>query len=290
MKADARCLVCSVNQALRVLNKYIRSEEEKWIRLQDMMKIISELRWGLKPIEMGEVIYGEIEKMIGKKDVYEKEKKRSNEMAYAILEKIKRVIKDSADPLYDAAKLSIAGNLIDLGAPSWDEERIYNKILEILEKPFGINDYETFKEELCSATSLLFITDNAGEIVFDRFFIEVMKEYNPSIQVFVAAKSKPIINDATVKEAREIMDGVATVIDSGMTIPGTIVEKGSDAFRKLFFEADIVISKGQGNFEGLDEEENEKLYFLLTVKCQVVADFLKVSEGTMVFMKNSKKR
>ncbi len=290
MKADSRCLVCTANQALRVLNKYVRSEEEKWIRLQDMMKIISELKWGLKPIEMGEIVYTEIEKIVGKRDIYEKEKKRSNEMALAILEKIKRAIKDSADPLYDAAKLSIAGNLIDLGTPSWDEERVYNKILEILEKPFGINDYETFKEELSNATSVLFIVDNAGEIVFDRFFIEIMKEYNSSVQVFVAAKSKPIINDATVKEAKEIMDGVATVIDSGMTIPGTIVEKSSDAFRKLFFEADIVVSKGQGNFEGLDGEENENLYFLLTVKCAVVADYLRVPEGTMIFMKNIKKR
>ena len=290
MKADSRCLVCTANQALRVLNKYVRSEEEKWIRLQDMMKIISELKWGLKPIEMGEIVYTEIEKIVGKRDIYEKEKKRSNEMALAILEKIKRAIKDSADPLYDAAKLSIAGNLIDLGTPSWNEERVYNKILEILEKPFGINDYETFKEELSNATSVLFIVDNAGEIVFDRFFIEIMKEYNSSVQVFVAAKSKPIINDATVKEAKEIMDGVATVIDSGMTIPGTIVEKSSDAFRKLFFEADIVVSKGQGNFEGLDGEENENLYFLLTVKCAVVADYLRVPEGTMIFMKNIKKR
>ena len=290
MKADTRCLVCSVNQALRVLDKYIRSEEEKWIRLQDMMKIISNLKWGLKPIEMGEVIYEEIGKMIGKRDIYEREKKRSNEMALTILEKIKRAVRDSADPLYDAAKLSIAGNLIDLGAPTWDEERIYNKILEILEKPFGINDFEIFKEQLSNATSMLFITDNAGEIVFDRFFIEIMKEYNSSVQVFVAAKSKPIINDATVEEAKEIMGGVATVIDSGMTIPGTIVEKSSDAFRKLFFESDIVVSKGQGNFEGLDEEENEKLYFLLTVKCPVVADYLKVPEGTMIFMKNTKKR
>ncbi|MCD6450673.1 MAG: DUF89 family protein [Thermotogaceae bacterium] len=290
MKADARCLICTANQALRVLNKHIRSEEEKWIRLQDMMKVISGFKWGLKPIEMGEILYSEIEKIIGKRDIYEKEKRRSNEIALSILDKIEKAVRDSADPLYDASKLAIAGNLIDLGAPSWDEERVYNKILEILEKPFGINDYETFKKELSNATSVLFIVDNSGEIVFDRLFIEMIKEYNPSVQIFVAAKSKPIINDATVQEAEEIMNGIATVIDSGMTIPGTIVEKSSEIFRELFFESDIVVSKGQGNFEGLNEEENEKLYFLLTIKCPVVADFLRLPEGTMVFMKNTKKR
>jgi len=277
-------------QALRAFNKYMRSEEEKWIRLQDILSVLEKLKWGLKPIEIAEIIYPEIEKIVGKRDVYEKEKKRSNEVALKMLLKMERMIRESTDPLFDAAKLAIAGNLIDLGAPNWDEETVYRKILEILERPFGIDDFEEFKEELSQAGRIFYIVDNAGEIVFDKFFIEIMKEYNPSLEVVVAAKSKPIINDATVEEARQIMDGVAQVIDSGMQIPGAIVEKGSDAFRRLFFESDIVISKGQGNFEGIIEEDNEKVYFLLTVKCPVVADFLHVPERTMVFMKNKRKR
>ncbi len=290
MRADSRCLICHAMQALRVFNKYMRSEEEKWIRLQDILSVLEKLKWGLKPIEIAEIIYPEIEKIVGKRDVYEKEKKRSNEVALKMLLKMERMIRESTDPLFDAAKLAIAGNLIDLGAPNWDEETVYRKILEILERPFGIDDFEEFKEELSQAGRIFYIVDNAGEIVFDKFFIEIMKEYNPSLEVVVAAKSKPIINDATVEEARQIMDGVAQVIDSGMQIPGAIVEKGSDAFRRLFFESDIVISKGQGNFEGIIEEDNEKVYFLLTVKCPVVADFLHVPERTMVFMKNKRKR
>lgn len=290
MRADSRCLICHAMQALRVFNKYMRSEEEKWIRLQDILSVLEKLKWGLKPIEIAEIIYPEIEKIVGKRDVYEKEKKRSNEVALKMLLKMERMIRESTDPLFDAAKLAIAGNLIDLGAPNWDEETVYRKILEILERPFGIDDFEEFKEELSQAGRIFYIVDNAGEIVFDKFFIEIMKEYNPSLEVVVAAKSKPIINDATVEEARQIMGGVAQVIDSGMQIPGAIVEKGSDAFRRLFFESDIVISKGQGNFEGIIEEDNEKVYFLLTVKCPVVADFLHVPERTMVFMKNKRKR
>ncbi len=285
VKADARCLVCHMNQALRVFNKYIRSEEEKWERLKNVMDVLKGAKWGMKPIEIAEILYPALERMVNVRDVYEQEKKRSNEMAEKMLEKFGKIIRSSMDPLYDAAKLAIAGNLIDLGTPNWDEDGIYRKISDILQKPFGINDYEMFKEELSNATRILYIVDNAGEIVFDRFFIEVMKEYNDEVEVVVAAKSKPIINDATVSEASEIMKEVAEVIDSGMTVPGTIVEKGSDRFRKLFFGSDIVISKGQGNFEGIVGESGGNVYFLLTVKCDVVADFLKVPVGTMVFMK-----
>ena len=285
MKADARCLVCHMNQALRVFNKYMRSEEEKWERLKNVMNILQKSKWGMKPIEIAEILYPALENIVNVRDVYENEKKRSNEMAWKMLEKFGKVIRSSMDPLYDAAKLAIAGNLIDLGTPNWNEDTVYNKISEILQKPFGINDYEMFKEELSQASNILYIVDNAGEIVFDRFFIEIMKEYNEDIDVVVAAKSKPIINDATVSEAMEIMEGVADVINSGMTVPGTIVERGSDRFRKLFFSSDIVISKGQGNFEGIVGEEGGNVYFMLTVKCDVVSDFLKVPVGTMVFMK-----
>ena len=274
-----------MNQALRVFNKYMRSEEEKWERLKNVMDVLQKAKWGMKPIEIAEILYPALENMVSVRDVYEQEKKRSNEMAEKLLEKFGKIIRTSMDPLYDAAKLAIAGNLIDLGTPSWNEDTVYGKISEILQKPFGINDYEMFKEELSEASSVLYIVDNAGEIVFDRFFIEIMKEYNENLDVVVAAKSKPIINDATVSEAKEIMKDVAEVIDSGMTVPGTIVERGSDRFRKLFFSSDIVISKGQGNFEGIVGEEGGNVYFMLTVKCDVVADFLKVPVGTMVFMK-----
>ncbi len=285
VRADARCLVCHLNQALRVFNKYMRSEEEKWERLKSVMDTLKKAKWGMKPIEIAEILYPALEKMFNVKDVYEQEKRKSNEMAYKMLGRFEKVIRSFSDPLYDAAKLAIAGNLIDLGTPSWNEDMVYRKIAEILEKPFGISDFERFKEELSKAVSVLYIVDNAGEIVFDRFFIEMMKEYNKALDVIVAAKNKPIINDATVREAEEIMAGVASVIDSGMTVPGTIIDRGTDNFRKLFFKSDLVISKGQGNFEGIVGEKGGNVYFLLTVKCDVVADYLNVPVGTMVFMK-----
>ncbi len=290
MKADARCLDCHVEQALRVISKYVRSEEEKWTKLQKIMSILSDVPWGKRPIEVAEYIYTELANMVGKKDVYAEDKKRSNDIAEKILEKFQKIIRSSSDPLYDAAKLAIAGNLIDLGAPGWNEEKVYERILQILEKPYGINDYEEFKERLKESTTLFYLADNAGEIVLDRFFIEIMKEYNPELDVVVAAKSSPIINDVTVEDAKSVLGNVAEVIDSGLEIAGAIIEKANETFRRLFFESDLVIAKGQGNFEGLVGEEKDELYFLLTVKCDVVGDFLGVPPGTLVFMKNTKER
>ena len=285
MRADARCLICHLNQALRVLNIHTRSSEEKWIKIQEMMGILKDLKWGLKPIEIAQPVYRELSKFLEREDPYEEVKRRSNSMAESVLERLRKDIENSSDPLYDAAKLAIAGNLIDLGNPYWDENRVFDKVVEVLEKPFGINDFEEFKEDLKGSSTMLYIVDNAGEIVFDKFFIEIMKDYNPDLSVTVAARRSPIINDATIDDVLSIgMDEVAEVINSGMEIPGTVVERATEEFRRLFYGSDIVVSKGQGNFEGL-EEETRSVYFLLTVKCDVVAEHLKTAVGTLVFMK-----
>ncbi len=285
MKADSRCLVCHAKQALRLLDLHVRNEAEKWEKLQLVMKEISKLPYGLKPIEMADTVYGTLSDLVGEEDPYADLKDKLNSLAEGILSRLEKSIRSSADPLYDSAKLAIAGNILDLGTPNWDGDKVFDRVVEILEKPFGINDFETFKDDLRYATTLLYIADNVGEIVFDRFFIEMMKEYNESLDVIVAVKRKPVINDATVEDAIKVgMDRVASVLDSGMEIPGTIVERASDEFRHVFYESDLVVSKGQGNFEGLIEE-SRSIYFLLVVKCDVVADFLKTPVGTLVFMK-----
>ncbi|HDG61782.1 MAG: hypothetical protein B5M49_01005 [Thermotoga sp. 4484_232] len=285
MRADARCLICTLNQAMRVLSKYEKSHHKKWQRIQEIMKKLSEMEWGLKPLEIGGRVHTYLKKVLNAKDPYIEEKKRSNEMAERILEELKPMIRSSADPLYDASKLAAAGNLIDLGLPDWNEKRAFERIKEILSKPFGKEDFERFKESIKNAFSLLYVLDNSGEVVFDRFFIEIMKEYNPSLEVTVAAKASPVINDVTVEDALSVgMDKVANIISSGMELPGTMLDFSNEGFRKHFFESDIVLSKGQGNFEGLVDEDRKNLFFLLVVKCDVVAEFLNVPVESLVFV------
>lgn len=289
MKADARCLICTLNQAMRVLNKYEKSHHKKWQKIQDIMKKLSDIKWGMKPLEIGGEVHSYLKEVLNTKDPYIEEKKKSNEMAERILEELKPIIRSSTDPLYDASKLAAAGNLIDLGLPNWDEKRAFKKIKDILSKPFGREDFEKFKESIKEAFSLLYVLDNSGEVVFDRFFIEIMKEYNPSLEVTVAAKASPVINDVTVEDALNVgLDKVANIISSGMELPGTILDLSNENFRKHFFESDIVLSKGQGNFEGLVDEIRKNLFFLLTVKCDVIAEFLNVPIESLVFIsKNS---
>ncbi|PLV58765.1 DUF89 domain-containing protein [Thermotoga sp. KOL6] len=285
LRADERCLICSLRQAENLLKKTINSPEKRWVIFREIFRIMSEMKWGLKPLEVNGEIHRFIMEYVKVEDPFKEEKERSNEMALKVVEMFKAEILNSADPVYSAAKLAASGNLIDLGIPGWKVEDIFEKLHEAYERPFDREDYEKFREALENASTLFYVADNAGEIVFDKFFMEVLKQQNPSLEIIVAVRGRPIINDATIEDAKQIgLDEVALVIDSGVEEPGVILDKATNEFRKAFFESDLVVSKGQGNFEGLYEEERSNLFFLLTAKCDFVAEILKVPVSGKVFV------
>ncbi|QTA37810.1 DUF89 family protein [Thermosipho ferrireducens] len=285
MLSKARCLLCHVEQAQRVLDKFIHSEEEKWVLMQRILQDLSNTKYGLKPIEIAEILYTKLEEYIGINDIYKKEKELSNKIASRAVEILEDEILDSADPLYEAAKLAVTGNLIDFGTFKENHEKLITRVLELWNEPFGMEDIEEFKERLLDSSTLLYVADNAGEIVFDKFFIEIMKQTNPELYIAVAVKGAPIINDATVDDAiYSGINSVAEIINTELKTAGTTVEKASDSFRRAFFDYDIVIAKGQGNFEGLSDEKRENLYFALVAKCEVVANYIGVPKGTKLFI------
>jgi uncharacterized protein with ATP-grasp and redox domains len=249
---------------------------------------MSEMKWGMKPLEVNGEVHRFIMEYIKEEDPFKEEKRRSNDMAMKLVEMFRPEILNSPDPVYSAAKLAVSGNLIDLGIPGWSVEEIFEKLHEAYERPFDREDFEEFRNVLMNASTLFYVADNAGEIVFDKFFIEVLKMENPSLEVVVAVRGKPIINDATIEDAKYIgLEEIATVISSGVDEPGVMLDKASEEFRKAFFEFDVVISKGQGNFEGLYEEGKKNLFFLLTAKCDFVAEVLNVPLGGKVFISSS---
>ncbi|MCD6551797.1 DUF89 domain-containing protein [Thermotoga sp.] len=288
LRADERCLICSLRQAENLLRKTISSPEKRWVIFREIFRIMSEMRWGMKPLEVNGEVHRFIMEYVKEEDPFKEEKRRSNEIAQKIVEMFRAEISNSPDPVYSAAKLAVSGNLIDLGIPGWKIEDAFEKLHEAYERPFDRENFEEFRSALESASMLFYIADNTGEIVFDKFFIEIMKMQNPSLEVVVAVREKPIINDATIDDAKQIgLEEVATVISSGVEEPGVILDNATQEFRKMFFEADLVISKGQGNFEGLYEEERENFFFLLTAKCDFVAEILKVPVGGKVFVSSS---
>ncbi|MFP4242836.1 MAG: damage-control phosphatase ARMT1 family protein, partial [Chitinispirillaceae bacterium] len=135
------------------------------------------------------------------------------------------------------------------------------------------------EQTLNSASRILFLCDNAGEIVFDRFLMESM----PREKIICAVRGKPVINDATMEDARETgMTDLVKVVSNGSDVPGTFLKSCSPGFREIFENADLVIAKGQGNFETLSEVKQKKIFFLLQVKCPVISRDVGFPVGTFL--------
>ncbi|MDC7241392.1 MAG: ARMT1-like domain-containing protein, partial [Spirochaetales bacterium] len=154
---------------------------------------------------------------------------------------------------------------------------------------FGIYHFETWEEKLASAKQLLYLCDNTGEIVLDRILVETIRETHPDIEIICAFRESPIINDALVTDGIAVgLDRTAELISSGSVYPGTVLPECTGKFKALFDKADMVISKGQGNFETLLGCPKEDLFFILKIKCPLMADLSGASEGDLVLMKNRK--
>ncbi|TNF45363.1 DUF89 family protein [bacterium] len=202
-----------------------------------------------------------------------------------LLPLLNRLVREAADSFEAAVRISIAGNVIDFGTGGEDEVGdLETTLMDYLSKPFFRDNVKELKKRSGKAERILYLGDNAGETVFDRPLLSLL----PARRVIYAAKDGPIINDATVADAR--LAGIhlhARLISTGARTPGTILETCSKEFLELYRQADLIISKGQGNFETLTEEEAEdRIFMLFTVKCSVAADFLGAEMGDMVVMKH----
>jgi hypothetical protein len=231
------------------------------------------------PPEVARRIYQRMRDITGRADPYQELKQRSTEKALSLYPKLKKHVDRSSSRLLTAMRIAIAGNVIDFGAnASFDMEKA---IHDVLEKDFAICDYEEFIRCLKDADEVLYIGDNAGETVFDRILIEELER-----PVTFAVRGKPIINDVTSDDAIQAgLDKVATIISSGTDAPGTILQTCNSTFAKKFQSARCIISKGQGNYEALSDQVGP-IFFLLLVKCRVIAKHLGVSVGDIV-MKGS---
>lgn len=213
----------------------------------------------------------------GNSDPYKQEKKKYNDLALGMLPDMESLVRRSDDHFNTALRLSIAGNIIDFAVN--DTFNLQATLDRVLKSQFAIDDSELLKKALGKAGSVLYLGDNAGEIVFDKLFIKTIG--HPGL--VYAVRGAPVINDATIEDAEYVgMSEVAKVISNGFDAPSTVVSESSDEFRRFFSEADLIISKGQGNLEGLMHLKDKRIFFLLMVKCNVMAEFLKVEKDSFV--------
>lgn len=246
--------------------------------LRDVLSWASQLNYDQYPPLAAREMYAMLRRTTGIEDPFASVKQKSNTKAYAMYPALKERVAASADSLDTALRLALAGNMIDYGRSTADGLDMEEVIARFLGAHFAIDHRERLRGKIRDAREILYILDNAGEIVFDRVFIE---EIGPE-RVICAVRGAPIINDVTMADAEQTgLTGVCRVISSGSTASGTPVAICTGEFQELFRRSDLVIAKGQGNFESLHEEERE-VFHLFVAKCPVIAEETGVAEGSAI--------
>ncbi len=266
MTTKPQCLPCFLEQTLRAAAVMGLGEEETAGLAAGAAGVIAGMDFSASPPENSEPLYRFIAEKSGRPDPFAEIKRQSNRAALARLGKAAEAVQQADDPLAAAMSLAISGNVIDYGAHG--DFDLDASIKACLQTPPVIDHRDALARKIAKAEKILYLADNAGELAFDRLLIEMIPA-----RVTVAVKSHPIINDATIEDARACgIDRVAKVIENGAAIPGTVLKKCSPQLLRHFKEADLIISKGQGNFETLaGEDTGRPVCHLLVVKCPLVA-------------------
>ena len=288
MKTYLDCIPCFFKQALEAARKAGANARVQKKILDELAGILPKISLTSSPPEIGKIIYTLVSEISGKKDPFFKEKKRSNELALGIYDKLTKKIASASDKLLFAVELAIAGNIIDYGVKNSlnvDAElaKILNEEKEVIKQESkAIFDYARFKHALRHSKNILYLADNAGEVVFDRILIEQIKRMDADKQIIYAVKEKPVINDALKRDAKDCgIDKVARIVSSGSDAPGTVLSLCSKDFLAMYRKADMVISKGQGNFEALSKTKRP-VFFLFMAKCSVIAKDIGCEVGDVI--------
>lgn len=275
MKTYLDCYPCLLRQALSAARRSGASDNQQHIILLKTMKELSAFPTDSTPPQLAYRIHQCVQQLTSNLAPYRDDKDQATQQALALYPELKKKVGAASNPLEMAVRIAIAGNIIDLGvADSYDLDATLKRVLT---QDFAINDLAALRSALAQNLSVLYIADNAGETVFDRVLIESIVG-----SVTYVVKSGPIINDATYEDAVAAgIDQVATIIDNGSNAPGTLFEQCSEAFRQRFNEADLIIAKGQANYESLSDS-SAPIFFLLQAKCNVIARDLGITEGDIV--------
>ena len=277
MRIHHECIACAINQCQKIVEMSLTDENSRRDAMLFSLKRASELfsRDSI-PAVVGGLLFLDLYEFIGNDDPFGEYKRVSNEMAKKLLDHF------GDSDLKTALKLAIAGNVVDFSV-GYDPQRLEEDIRRVLDEELLIDHSDGLFERLKRARVLLYLVDNCGEIYFDRLFIERLREEFPDLRIVVAGKSGPIINDATVEDLIEAGFGeVAEVVSTGSRLPGTPIEHVSEEFLRVFRSADVVIAKGQANFETLSELRDSRTFFLLKAKCPAIAREIGVPIGSLL--------
>jgi len=287
MKISKDCYLCIFTQIFHLTNRLNLDENKSSVVLREAAKKLSIYDLNYEPPMIASDVYSEVSQIVKKNDLFEKAKKEAIKEAFRLKPILQKRISKSKDKLFDACKIAVAGNVIDLGVNQ--DYNIQKEIKRIFEMHFYKNDYEEFKNKILNAKTICYLADNAGENIFDEILIEVIKEYNPSLKIYYLVRGKPIINDVTINDLKGLeIFNLAEVVDSGVDTPGFCLKRANKISKDIFYNSDLVISKGMGNFECLFDECNRDVFYLFKVKCDVVARKSESKKGEYMLFKGIK--
>ncbi len=267
------CIPCILKMTISSLRKLPLDENSVREVYSEILEnpALRGLKWDTTSPEVIEDVWRKIVKKMDTPDPFYLEKSSQNKKVMALYPFLEELVNEDSDPLYPAVKLAILGNSLDFMVAD-TSLTIENSIKDRINAPLSAENYSKFKQQLHATKRLLYFGDNAGEIVFDKLFIETIKKLYELEIVFVV-RSVPTLNDATLREAKSIgMHKIVKVIENGINgpLPGTMLNRCSNEVTDFVRRSDLIISKGGGNFDTLDEERKhlkKKISFLLLSKC-----------------------
>ena len=285
MKISYECGPCFLRQAREALDLSTDDEALKMEVIGDIFKYLSEnFAQDTNSNSTGSAMHAIIKQKTGCDDPYYAEKIESNRLALKYLDDVKKILDDD-DSLENYVKITIIGNILDFGAFTLDDD-IESVIKTSLKKDLAVKDIDEFENSLKTQDKVLYLVDNTGEIVFDKLLLGKIKEYG--LEITIAVKSAPILNDACMKEALDAgLDEFGEIVEIGAGTVGYVDSEISDEFREIFNSHEFIISKGMGNYEGLTEIDlsDKDIYFMLCAKCNTISRDIGVNLHDMLLFK-----
>lgn len=285
MKISYECGPCFLRQAREAMDL---STDDEMLKMEIMEEIFQFLSKNFKEDtnsnSTGSAMHNIIKRKTGCTDPYHQEKIEGNEIALKYLPEVKRILEDDGS-LENYVKIAIIGNILDFGAFTLDDD-IESVIKESLGKDLVVKDIVEFENSLKTHDKVLYLVDNTGEIVFDKLLLSKIKEYD--LDITIAVKSEPILNDACMPEALDAgLDEFGNLVEIGCGTVGYVDSEISDEFREIFNSHKFIISKGMGNYEGLTEIDlsDKDIYFLLCAKCNTISRDIGVNLRDMLLFK-----
>lgn len=285
MDINLECIYCTIKKADSLFSQYEIDEYEKLKFMKEVFKIVSMSN----QTDTSPYINAQIMRLLTNKffieDIYLNVKKEYNELLLSKSEEIFKEIERSSEQLNLALKYAMVGNFIDFGAmDKVDKNKLENIILKVREQDIDIEEYDNFLKDLNDAKEIVYLADNAGEIVFDKIFIMILQKLYKNLKITVIVRGKPIYNDATIRDAKEIgLCEIVEVIDNGTDIPGTQLDKITTKTKEIIDSADLIISKGQGNFETLFGCK-KNIYYIFLCKCDLFTKRFNLEKFKGVFV------